>query len=105
MAVLNFSRGLATMAEGIVTAGVQLRPVCFVMIDFPKSRKGLFLFNGGKTEWTLSRAAAHKDASNSLWLICHCRGQTITLINYLKHSLERGACACVCVLTDVYLNI
>lgn len=37
----------ATMAEDIVTAGVQLRPVCFVTIDFLKSRKGLFLFNGG----------------------------------------------------------
>lgn len=44
VAVLNFSRGLATMAEGIVTAGVQRRPVCFVMIDFLKSRKGLGFF-------------------------------------------------------------
>lgn len=58
VAVLNFSRGLATMAQGMVTAGVQLRPVCFVMIDFLKFRKGLFLFNGGRTERTLSRAAA-----------------------------------------------
>lgn len=60
---MNFSRGLATMAQGMVTAGVQLRPVCFVMIDFLKSRKGLFLFNGGKTEQTLSRAAARKKSS------------------------------------------
>lgn len=58
VAVLSFSRGLATMAQGMVTAGVQPRPVCFVMIDFLKSRKGLFLFNGGRTQRTLSRAAA-----------------------------------------------
>lgn len=48
------------MAESIVTAGAQLHPVCFVMTDFLKSRKCLFLFNGGRREWRLSRAVARK---------------------------------------------
>lgn len=87
------------MAEGIVTAGAQLRPVCFVMIDFRKSRKGLLLFNGGKRERRLSRPVAPKDASNASWLICGYRRQTITLIDYLKRTLLRNGVhvhVCVC---------